>query len=123
MGTAAALGAALGLRPGIVRCKASLLIAFAGMAFAPLALWLAHQIDSRWLGALFTAVLLSGVVFRAVAGTLHWAVAVPFTAGALADMFGGRLIADRLAGRHLQMGFALVAAAVAVGMLVDSFFF
>ena len=65
----------------------------------------------------------SGVVTSAFAGTLDWGVAVPFTAGALAGMFGGRLIAARIAGSHLQTGFALVAAAVAVGMLVDSFLF
>ena len=219
VGMAAALGAALGLRAGIVRYKASMLIAVAGMAFAPAGLWLAHQIDNRWLGALFAGVLLlvayrtfrqsrdplarerqvdapdaacirdpahgrfiwttrcaralgmsgalagllagllgvgggfvlvpalqrftdldirstvatslavialisvSGVVTSAFAGTLDWAVAVPFTAGALAGMFGGRLIAARIAGSHLQTGFALVAAAVAVAMLVDSFLF
>jgi hypothetical protein len=219
VGMAAALGAALGLRAGVVRYKASLLIAATGMALAPLGLWLAQQIDNRWLGALFAAVLLlvayrtfrqsrdllarerqvdapdeacvrdaahgrfiwttrcaralsmagalggllsgllgvgggfvlvpalqrftdldirsiiatslavialislSGVVTSAFAGTLYWGVAVPFTAGALAGMFGGRLIAPRVAGRHLQAGFALVAAAVAVGMLVDSVLF
>lgn len=219
VGVAAALGAGLALRSGIVRYKASLLIAAAGVVFAPAGLWLAHQIGGRWLGALFAAVLLlvafrtllqwrdplarerqvdapdeactrdpgrgrfiwttrcaralgmsgalggllagllgvgggfvlvpalqrftdldirstiatslavialislSSVVASALAGTLDWPVAVPFTAGALAGMFGGRLIAAHVAGRHLQISFALVSAAVAVGMLADSFLF
>lgn len=38
-------------------------------------------------------------------------------------MFGGRLVAARLAGPYLQIGFALVAASVAVGMIVKSLFF
>lgn len=219
VGMAAALGAALGLRAGLVRYKASALIAAAGMALAPAGLWLAHQTDERWLGALFALVLLlvayrtfrqardplarthhadapspacvrsadsgrfiwttrcaralalsgglsgllsgllgvgggfvlvpalqrftdldmrstvasslavialisaSGVVASALAGTLFWPVAVPFTAGALIGMLGGRLLAARLAGPHLQIGFAGVAVTVGIGMLAESLFF
>ena len=219
VGVAAALGAALGLKAGIVRYKASLLIATVGMLLAPGGLWLAHQVDGRWLSVLFALILLfvafrtyrrarqpepgahivdapnsacvrdaangrfvwttrcaralagsgmvagllsgllgvgggfvlvpavqrytdldmrstvatslaiialisaSGVIASAVAGTLHWAAAVPFTAGALAGMFGGRLVAARLAGPYLQIGFAVVAASVALGMIVKSLFF
>lgn len=52
---------------------------------------------------------------------MAWSVALPFTGGALAGMLGGRLLAARLAGPQLQIGFAAVSAAVAVGMVVKSF--
>src|ERR1700742_3895004 len=49
VGMAAALGAVLGLKAGIVRYKAALMTAAAGMLCAPPGLWLAHRIDNRWL--------------------------------------------------------------------------
>ena len=219
VGMSAALGAVLGLKAGMVRYKASLLMAAAGMLLAPVGLWLAHRTDDRWLSVLFALILLfiayrtfrrardplagaqhldapsqacvrnagsgrfiwtthcarvlgtsgmlsgllsgllgvgggfvlvpalqrytdldmasivatslmiialisaSGVVASALAGTLSWPVAVPFTVGSLIGMFGGRLVAARLAGAHLQTGFALVAATVALGMIAKNFFF
>jgi uncharacterized membrane protein YfcA len=57
VGMAAALGALLGLRAGIVRYKAALLTAAAGMLFAPCGLWLAHHTDNRWLTVIFAATL------------------------------------------------------------------
>lgn len=60
---AAALGALLGLRRGIVRYRAALLIAGAGMLLSPAGLWLAHRIDNRWLSVLFALILLY-VAFR-----------------------------------------------------------
>ena len=67
--------------------------------------------------AVIALVSTTGVVSSAVAGTLNWAVAMPFSAGALFGMAGGRLIAARLAGPLLQKGFALVSAMVAIGMI------
>ncbi len=218
VGMAAALGAALGLRAGIVRYRAAILIAAAGMPLSPLGLWLAHRIDNRWLGVLFALVLLlvaarsflqatrpaaaapapdamprpclrndasgrfiwtsacaralmlsggaagllsgllgvgggfvmvpalqrytdltmqsvvatslaviamvsvTGVLASAASGGIAWDVALPFSAGALAGMLAGRAVSARLAGPHLQIGFAMVSAAVAVGMLVKSIF-
>ena len=58
VGMAAALGALLGLRDGIVRYRAALLIAVAGMLLSPAGLWLAHRIDNRSLSVLFAIVLL-----------------------------------------------------------------
>jgi uncharacterized protein len=212
VGMAAALGALLGLRDGIVRYRAALLVAAAGMVLSPLGLLLAHRIDNRWLGLLFAAVLLhvgvraimgrrgrstvrrgdypcvrdassgrfiwtapcaralalagavagllsgllgvgggfvmvpalnrytdlamqsvvatslavialvsaTGVVASALAGQVAWAVAIPFCAGALAGMLGGRQLAARLAGPHLQAGFGAVACLVALGMALKN---
>lgn len=212
VGMAAALGALLGLREGIVRYRAALLVAGAGMLLSPLGLWLAHRIDNRWLSVLFALVLLhvgwralakgigrappqaaaprrkpcvrdpghgrfiwtrpcardlamagalagllsgllgvgggfvmvpalqrstdldmqsvvatslavialvslAGVATSAVAGTLAWPIALPFAAGALAGMLGGRALAARLAGPQLQAGFGTVSGLVAIGMI------
>jgi uncharacterized membrane protein YfcA len=58
VGMAAALGAALGLRQGIVRYRAALLIAGVGMLLSPAGLWLAHRVDNHVLSALFGMVML-----------------------------------------------------------------
>ncbi|PWF39046.1 sulfite exporter TauE/SafE family protein [Massilia glaciei] len=215
VGMAAALGAVLGLREGIVRYRAAMLIAGSGMLLSPLGLWLAHRIDNRWLSVLFALILLlvafrtlrqprrpapppaaggpapqpcqrggsgrfvwtsacaralvlsgtvagllsgllgvgggfvmvpalqrytdlamrsvvatslavialvsvTGVAASAASGGMAWPVALPFAAGALAGMLGGRMLSARLAGPQLQIGFALVSAAVGVGMIVKS---
>jgi len=213
VGMAAALGAVLGLRAGIVRYRAAVLIAAAGMLLSPAGLWAAKQIDSRWLALLFASVLLyvavktfrqasenggaaaaasavcmrdgmtgrfiwtrpcalamalsggiagllsgllgvgggfvmvpalqrytdlpmksaaatslavialisaTGVAATAASGALHWALALPFSAGALAGMLGGRSLAARLAGPQLQQGFASISALVAIAMIVKA---
>jgi len=58
VGVSAALGAALGLKAGIVRYKAALLMAAVGMLFAPIGVWVGGRIDNRWLSVLFATVLL-----------------------------------------------------------------
>lgn len=214
VGIAAALGALLGLKSGIVRYRAVLLIASTGMLLSPLGLWMAHHIDNRWLSLLFALVLLfvaykafyratedqsqgvqephsaqpcmqdqttgrfiwtagcarslalsgtvagllsgmlgvgggfvivpalrrytslqmqatvatslavialvsvSGVVSSTVSGAMNWQVGIPFSVGTVAGMLGGRIISSRLAGPHLQIGFAVVSAVVAVGMIM-----
>ena len=70
--------------------------------------------------AVIALVSVTGVVSGAIAGNLNWMIAVPFCAGALAGMMGGRLIASRLAGPHLQYGFAAVSVLVAIGMIGKS---
>lgn len=216
VGMAAALGAFLGIRQGIVRYRAALLIATSGMLLSPLGLWLAHRIDNRWLSVLFALILLfaalktfhqtragarvtvdaaqkvrpcmrdpgtgrlrwtsscaralalsgtvagllsgllgvgggfvmvpalqrytdlamqsvvatslavialvsvTAIVASAATGGVAWPVALPFSAGALAGLLGGRLVSARLAGPHLQMGFAAVSVVVAFGMVAKS---
>lgn len=215
VGMAAALGAVLGLRGGIVRYRAAGLIAGTGMLASPLGLLLAHRIDNRWLSVLFALVLLyvgyralakglgraqpaehahaarpcvrsaatgrfiwtapcaralalsgavagllsgllgvgggfvmvpalqrytdldmqstvatslavialvsaTGVAASAIAGQLDWAVALPFSGGALVGMLGGRAVAARLAGPHLQAGFGAISGAVALGMIAKA---
>jgi uncharacterized membrane protein YfcA len=216
VGMAAAVGAILGLRAGIVRYRAALLIAVTGMVFSPAGLWLAQRIDKRWLNVLFALVLLfvalntfrkarsasraaadrptlppvcvrspdtgrfiwtrpctwalalsgslagllsgllgvgggfvmvpalqrhtdlamqsavatslavialisaAGVAGSAAGGLLVWDIALPFSAGALAGMLGGRTLAARLSGPMLQTAFAAVSAIVAVAMIAKA---
>lgn len=216
VGMAAGIGAVLGLRAGIVRYKAALLIAGAGMLLAPVGLWLAGRIDNRWLSVLFALVLMyvawktwrgarapapgatpapapvcarspvtqrfiwtrpcalalglsgtvagllsgllgvgggfvmvpvlkrytdlamqsvvatslavialvsvTGVAASAASGALDWSIALPFTGGAVAGMLAGRTVSARLAGPHLQRGFAAIAAIVALTMLARAAF-
>ena len=58
VGLAAALGAALGLRQGIVRYRAAALIGVAGMLVAPLGVFMAQRLPNRPLLAAFAALLL-----------------------------------------------------------------
>lgn len=57
VGMAAMLGAALGLREGIVRYRAALLIGCAGMLLAPAGLWLGQRLPNRPLLLGFAVVL------------------------------------------------------------------
>ena len=70
--------------------------------------------------AVIALVSMSGVTATALAGAMDWGVALPFSAGALAGMLGGRALAARLAGPHLQLGFAVVSALVAAGMIAKA---
>lgn len=69
VGLAATLGALMGLRDGIVRYKAALLTAGAGIICSPLGLWLAQRTPNRPLTIMF-ALLLMYVAFRAFQKTL-----------------------------------------------------
>lgn len=70
--------------------------------------------------AVIALVSLTGVAATAAGGALDWNVALPFSAGALAGMAGGRSLAERLAGPRLQQGFAFVSALVAIAMIVKA---
>jgi uncharacterized membrane protein YfcA len=73
VGLAAAVGALLGLRQGIVRYRAALFIAVIGIGFTPLGLWLAHQLPNAPLALGFAGVLLyaCGRIYRKAAHELH----------------------------------------------------
>ena len=58
VGLSAAFGAVLGLRNGIVRYRAALLMAITGVLFSPLGVWLAHQFNEQFISVLFSAVLM-----------------------------------------------------------------
>ncbi|WP_060480970.1 sulfite exporter TauE/SafE family protein [Pseudomonas sp. NBRC 111119] len=57
VGLAAAVGAIIGLRQGVVRYRAALLIAAVGVLFAPLGLMMAHHLPNTPLQLLFGGVL------------------------------------------------------------------
>lgn len=54
---ASSLGAGMGLRCGILRYKAAAVMSAFGLLLAPLGLWLATQLPTRWLSAAFAIVL------------------------------------------------------------------
>src|SRR5690625_1190908 len=58
VGSAAGLGAAQGLREGIVRYKAAIALAAGGAVTAPLGVRLAHWLPSLWLNLTFVAIML-----------------------------------------------------------------
>ena len=70
--------------------------------------------------AVIALISLTGVAASAASGALQWPLALPFSAGALAGMLGGRSLAARLAGPQLQQGFAAVSALVAIAMIVKA---
>lgn len=58
VGISAALGAIIGLKQGIVRYRAALLMALFGMLLAPGGVWLSDRLDNDWLSVLFALILL-----------------------------------------------------------------
>jgi uncharacterized membrane protein YfcA len=63
VGMAACLGAFLGLRAGLLRYRAALLMATGGVLLAPVGIRLASRVDNRWLSVVF-AFLLFFVAWR-----------------------------------------------------------
>lgn len=65
------------------------------------------------------ALVSAGVVVHAgMAGQVHWAIALPFAAGAVTGLLVGRLFASRLPGPRLQQGFAILSLLIAAAMLI-----
>ena len=69
--------------------------------------------------AVIGLVSVRGVLSAALTGGIQWAVALPFSAGAVLGMFAGRTVSSRLDGRVLQRGFGLVAAVAASALLLQ----
>lgn len=59
-----------------------------------------------------------GVAGATLGGHMQWQLGWPFAVGALAGLLAGRRFASRLAGPRLQQGFALVALAIAAGLVL-----
>jgi len=55
---AASIGAIDGLRSGLVRYRAALLMAIVGVIVSPIGIWLAHRADNRTLIVIFSTILL-----------------------------------------------------------------
>lgn len=70
--------------------------------------------------AVITLVAMGGVGAAALQGSVAWAIALPFSGGAVAGLLAGRLLAARLAGARLQQGFALLCLLVALLLLARS---
>lgn len=68
VGTAAAVGAVVGLRAKIVRYRAAILIAASGILLTPFGVWLAHRLDTKILSLVFASVLV-WVAYKSVKGT------------------------------------------------------
>jgi hypothetical protein len=110
----------LALSGGVAGLLSGLLGVGGGFVMVP-ALQRFTDLDMKSIVATSLAVIAlvsaTGVISSAVAGTLNWPVAIPFSAGALAGMLAGRVVSARLAGPHMQKGFALVSSLVAIGMI------
>ena len=70
--------------------------------------------------AVISLVSVSGVSSSALAGNIDWAVAIPFSVGAVAGMLMGLLISARLPGPLLQKGFGLIAIIAATALVIQS---
>ena len=75
-----------------------------------------RSIVATSLGVL-TIVSLGNVLIATAAGTMLWAIALPFATGALGGMFVGRQIAKKMSGPRLQQFFAVFTLCIAVLML------
>jgi len=108
VGMAAALGALLGLRAGLVRYRAALLIAATGMILSPAGLWLAHRVDNRWLSVLFALTLLHVAYNTVRKARLSSAGEVAATAPpCVRDDGGGRFVWTRPCARALALSGSL----------------
>lgn len=70
--------------------------------------------------AVIGLVSVSGVSSSALVGNIDWAVAIPFSLGAVAGMLMGRMISARLPGPLLQKGFGLIAVIAAAALVIQS---
>jgi len=73
VGLAACVGTGLGLRDGLVRCRAAAVVGLAGMCVAPLGVWMAHRVPQPLLSlGLVLALLLSAwaMLLRSLASRL-----------------------------------------------------
>ncbi|MTW13542.1 TSUP family transporter [Pseudoduganella eburnea] len=89
---AAGAGALSGLRLGLVRYRAALLVASAGMVSSPFGLWLARRLDLRFLSLIFAGVLLWVAYRNVMAGRPDAAPARSAAVPCVRDAATGRFI-------------------------------
>jgi uncharacterized protein len=70
--------------------------------------------------AVIALVSVGGVTAAAMQGGVRWALALPFSAGAALALLGGRLVAARLHGAHLQRAFAATSLFVSLLMIAKA---
>lgn len=58
VGISASLGAGIGFHGGVVRYKAGILMGVTGLVFAPVGIWLSHQLNNTLMTIIFSVVLL-----------------------------------------------------------------
>lgn len=68
--------------------------------------------------AVIALVSVGGVAGSVSTGGVDWHVAIPFAAGAMIALLGGRQLARRLAGPYLHKAFGVTAGVVAVLLLL-----
>ena len=68
--------------------------------------------------AVIALISATGVTYAILIDGMNWSITLPFVTGALIGMLIGRTAASHLAGPRLQQGFAVVAMAVSVGMVI-----
>ncbi len=107
------IGALTGLLSGLLGVGGGFIVVPSLRAVSPLSM------NSAVATSLMTIALVATgtVVFAALGGPgLPWDRAAPFMAGALVGMLAARQVAHRVAGPHLQKGFAAVMLMVACGL-------
>lgn len=109
----AAIGAVTGFAAGLLGVGGGFIIVPGLRAVSEL------SVHSAIATSLMAIALISGltVAGAALQGTdLHWTQALPFVAGALGGMLGGRKLAPRIAGPWLQQAFASLMLVVSLGL-------
>lgn len=117
VGMGAAVGALLGLKAGVVRYRAALVIAASGAALAPLGLWIAHRIDNRWLVMMFACVLIH-VAWKTYRRTPSPSIDIARCAPCMLDPAVGRFVWTTRCARALALSGAaagLLSGLIGVG--------
>ena len=70
--------------------------------------------------AVIALVSLAGVGSSVAAGQFNFTAALPFGAGGVVGMGAGFLLSSRLSKKNLQLSFAIISAAVSIGMFLKS---
>lgn len=71
--------------------------------------------------AITASISATGVLSATMIQGMNWSIALPFAAGTLMGMLGGRIIAGKLSGPRLQHVFAVVAMGIAIAMVLRLF--